>query len=225
MSGPFRNDNELKLRVIPTLIKHGSSQRLEGSQCTSREFLDMIFDRETLEGDKVRENSSNGEINRSRKSYRQNNDPEIPPRRRSRSRVSSVEDYNDPSENRQEQDPHHSRKRDPRDSTYKNNKEDSQHTRLPRRPDSQQNPEPQQSITHQDNYSRYRQRQNNDPETPPRRRSRNRVGSVEDYNDPSKNRQEPDPHHSRQRDARDSTYKNNMKNSQHTRHSRRSDSR
>ncbi|XP_045445356.1 thioredoxin domain-containing protein 17-like [Melitaea cinxia] len=41
---PFRTDSRSKLMVIPTLIKWGSVQRLEGSQCGQRDLLQMLFE-------------------------------------------------------------------------------------------------------------------------------------------------------------------------------------
>ncbi|CAH2086121.1 unnamed protein product [Euphydryas editha] len=41
---PFRTDSRSKLMVIPTLIKWGGVQRLEGSQCGQRDLLQMLFE-------------------------------------------------------------------------------------------------------------------------------------------------------------------------------------
>lgn len=41
---PFRTDSRSKLMVIPTLIKWKGVQRLEGSQCSNRELLQMLFE-------------------------------------------------------------------------------------------------------------------------------------------------------------------------------------
>ncbi|XP_030024220.2 thioredoxin domain-containing protein 17 [Manduca sexta] len=41
---PFRTDARCKLMVIPTIIKWKGVQRLEGSQCTKRELLQMLFE-------------------------------------------------------------------------------------------------------------------------------------------------------------------------------------
>ncbi|XP_068629942.1 thioredoxin domain-containing protein 17-like [Battus philenor] len=41
---PFRTDTRTKLMVIPTIIKWKGVQRLEGSQCTKRELLQMLFE-------------------------------------------------------------------------------------------------------------------------------------------------------------------------------------
>ncbi|XP_039746733.1 thioredoxin domain-containing protein 17-like [Pararge aegeria] len=41
---PFRTDNRTKLMVIPTIIKWKGVQRLEGSQCSNRELLQMLFE-------------------------------------------------------------------------------------------------------------------------------------------------------------------------------------
>lgn len=41
---PFRTDSRTKLMVIPTIIKWKGVQRLEGSQCTKRELLQMLLE-------------------------------------------------------------------------------------------------------------------------------------------------------------------------------------
>ncbi|XP_013180433.1 PREDICTED: thioredoxin domain-containing protein 17-like isoform X1 [Papilio xuthus] len=41
---PFRTDSRTKLLVIPTIIKWKGVQRLEGSQCTKRDLLQMLFE-------------------------------------------------------------------------------------------------------------------------------------------------------------------------------------
>lgn len=46
MKNPFRLDSNIKLMVIPTLIRWKSVLRLEGDQCTKMDLLDMFFNEE-----------------------------------------------------------------------------------------------------------------------------------------------------------------------------------
>ncbi|XP_055376292.1 thioredoxin domain-containing protein 17-like [Condylostylus longicornis] len=43
MSNPFRLDKDIKLMVIPTLIRWKKPQRLEGDQCAKKDLLQMFF--------------------------------------------------------------------------------------------------------------------------------------------------------------------------------------
>lgn len=43
---PFRTDKRTKLMVIPTILKWNGVQRLEGSQCTKPQLLEMMFEDE-----------------------------------------------------------------------------------------------------------------------------------------------------------------------------------
>ncbi|CAH0604928.1 unnamed protein product [Chrysodeixis includens] len=44
MNCPFRTDPRLKLMVIPTIVVWKGVQRLEGSQCTKVDLLQMLFE-------------------------------------------------------------------------------------------------------------------------------------------------------------------------------------
>lgn len=43
MKNAFRGDSNIKLMVIPTLLRWKSVLRLEGDQCTKMDLLDMFF--------------------------------------------------------------------------------------------------------------------------------------------------------------------------------------
>ncbi|KAI5641760.1 hypothetical protein NE865_06064 [Phthorimaea operculella] len=43
---PFRTDSRLKLMQIPTIIKYKGVQRLEGTQCSKPDLLQMMFEEE-----------------------------------------------------------------------------------------------------------------------------------------------------------------------------------
>ncbi|KAK4875211.1 hypothetical protein RN001_011633 [Aquatica leii] len=40
---PFRKDKRTRLLVIPTLIRWGQPQRLEGDQCEKEDLVEMLF--------------------------------------------------------------------------------------------------------------------------------------------------------------------------------------
>ncbi|XP_037810058.1 thioredoxin domain-containing protein 17-like [Lucilia sericata] len=46
MKNPFRHDSNIKLMVIPTLVRWKSVLRLEGDQLTKMDLLDMFFNEE-----------------------------------------------------------------------------------------------------------------------------------------------------------------------------------
>ncbi|KAL7638618.1 UNVERIFIED_CONTAM: hypothetical protein RMT77_011190 [Armadillidium vulgare] len=43
-SNPFRTDLRTKLKSVPTLFKYGSSKRLEESQCSNQDLVEMLFE-------------------------------------------------------------------------------------------------------------------------------------------------------------------------------------
>ncbi|KAF2903097.1 hypothetical protein ILUMI_03085 [Ignelater luminosus] len=43
MNCPFRKDSRTKLMVIPTLLRWGNPQRLEGEQCENPDLVEMLF--------------------------------------------------------------------------------------------------------------------------------------------------------------------------------------
>ncbi|GJQ83376.1 hypothetical protein Trydic_g18158 [Trypoxylus dichotomus] len=40
---PFRTDKRTKLLVLPTLVRWGQPQRLEGDQCEKEDLVEMLF--------------------------------------------------------------------------------------------------------------------------------------------------------------------------------------
>ncbi|TMW42554.1 hypothetical protein DOY81_012367 [Sarcophaga bullata] len=46
MKNPFRSDPNIKLMVIPTLLRWKSVVRLEGEQCEKWDLLEMLFNEE-----------------------------------------------------------------------------------------------------------------------------------------------------------------------------------
>nr|XP_023024670.1 thioredoxin domain-containing protein 17-like isoform X1 [Leptinotarsa decemlineata] len=43
---PFRKDPKTKLRVLPTMVRWGSPQRLEGEQCDKADLVNMLLNDE-----------------------------------------------------------------------------------------------------------------------------------------------------------------------------------
>lgn len=43
---PFRTDFNIKIRVLPTLVKWGTQKRLEGDQCQQLELIEMLLENE-----------------------------------------------------------------------------------------------------------------------------------------------------------------------------------
>lgn len=46
MNNPYRKDARTHLVFLPTLLRWKSPQRLDGSQCSNKDLVDMLFEDE-----------------------------------------------------------------------------------------------------------------------------------------------------------------------------------
>lgn len=44
MKNPFRTDEKLKLTCVPTLLKWGTTQRLDDAQCQKKDLVEMLLE-------------------------------------------------------------------------------------------------------------------------------------------------------------------------------------
>ncbi|XP_037512448.2 thioredoxin domain-containing protein 17 [Rhipicephalus sanguineus] len=44
MKNPFRTDKALELKCVPTLMRWGTAQRLDDTQCQKKDMVEMLFE-------------------------------------------------------------------------------------------------------------------------------------------------------------------------------------